>query len=215
MNTTIDKKSKKIWEATVFLQNEINRNFNENFQSYMDQVRKLIDSVVLTSFNKEKQAESIYFAWKAAEELNKIIVCANKEICEHWATVYKFLKDEIANDVIAKNKAKEDEVKAAYEVLNKVRETNKLETYWSMEMPKNLEGKVDFNIPYPVEVKKVLYTETSGWGHSNIVNLPEKPTYLDVYKAVNKAIVNSGDLHHVFIEGLHHGNVGSIIVTGS
>lgn len=215
MNTTIDKKSKKIWESTVFLQNAINRNFNTIFQSYMDQVRKLIDSVVLTSFNKEQQAVSIYFAWKAAEELNKIIVCANKEICEHWATVYNFLKDEVANDVIAKNNAKEAEVQDVYKVLDKVRETNNLETYWSMEMPKNAEGKVDFNIPYPVEVKRVIYTETSGWGQSNIVKLPDNPTYLDVYKAVNEAIVKSGDLHHVFIEGLRHVNVSSIIVTGS
>lgn len=215
MNTTIDKKGKKIWETTVFLQDMINRNFNEVFKNYMDQVRKLIDSVVLTNFNKEQQEETIYFAWIAAEELNKIIICANKEIYDKWETVYKFLKDDIAKDVITKKKAKEAEVADAYETLNKVRETNNLETIWSMAFPRNAEGKVDFNIPYPFDVEKVIYNEVSGWGTSNTVNLNEKPTYLDVYKAVNEAIVKSGDLHHIFIEALRHGKFGSIISTGS
>lgn len=70
-------------------------------------------------------------------------------------------------------------------------------TTWCMSV-------ADFTVPYEGAPTAVAYN--GGWGTPHEVKLPDNPTILDVWKACDKAVRLSGDLHHCFIESLDNVN---------
>lgn len=207
---------KKLWKIAVDLQEKIAENFHPSLYSYFEEVKKLMDSVALTKFDKVKQEVSIVYVWRSAEEFNKRIVCANEEIRKNWSMIYEFLKNDLAKEAIEKEKERQSKEENKWETLAKIQEENKLETVWSTDIPRNDKGEIDFRIPYQIpNVQRMIYGTNSGWGNHNYVSLPESPTYLDVYKAANKVIEKSGDTHHIFIEGFHVEGNTLTVITGS
>lgn len=60
-------------------------------------------------------------------------------------------------------------------------------------------------------------TYAVNWGNKDIeLDLPENPTWLDMWKAADRIIKDSGDQHHVFIEGFTEKDGGVLdLDTGS
>lgn len=71
----------------------------------------------------------------------------------------------------------------------------------------------DFTVPYEGAPTAVSYD--GGWGTPQTVPLPPSPTILDVWKACDKAIQESGDHHHIFIEILENKDGVLHLETGS
>ena len=82
----------------------------------------------------------------------------------------------------------------------------------------SVDGVDDFSLQhdYP-SARKVVYTRTSQTlGKLVFESEIQGKTWLDLYKAANKCIVDSGDLHHVFIEGFNLMKDGNLeLFTGS
>jgi len=114
-------------------------------------------------------------------------------------------------------------LKPAYDADHKVFEQRNLhyrlmgkainaQTYWSMYEIEHLGNE------HPFEgAKQVLHG--SHWGEgAQLVDIEGSGTYLDLFKAADKAIVDSGDMHHCYIEGFrpHPTDEGVLILsTGS
>lgn len=91
---------------------------------------------------------------------------------------------------------------------DKVSTANNLSGVWSIF------EVTDFTAVPFANVDCVVYTEH--WGDDPVrVDLPKNATWLDIWRAADQAIVESGDDHHVFIERLtpYHGDL--LLQTGS
>lgn len=81
---------------------------------------------------------------------------------------------------------------------------------WSMYEVDNLHE------PHPYgKDAKIVYTEHWGKGDKTDAYPIEGDTWGDVYRAANRAIAESGDEHHVFIEGFVKKGEALHLVTGS
>jgi hypothetical protein len=79
---------------------------------------------------------------------------------------------------------------------------------WSM-----LDG-ISFDAPHPFAgAKVVLYDEH--WGGEGVGADIDGPTWLDLWRAADKAISASGDQHHVFIERFTQDGTALRLTTGS
>jgi hypothetical protein len=97
-------------------------------------------------------------------------------------------------DAYSQDNAQFDSKMAYY---NRFKEANGLKSIWSIyELP--LHGFLQDH-PYPSDAF-VVYRDH--WGDNEDMHYPVLgPTWGDVYRAADLAIRNSGDEHHVFIEG--------------
>jgi|GEM_PF-1896149 hypothetical protein len=73
-------------------------------------------------------------------------------------------------------------------------------SYWSISADNDFIN-MSFNHPY-VGATEVSYPADMQWGKASSVKI-EGPTWLDLWKAADKAIQESGDEHHVFIEDFY------------
>jgi hypothetical protein len=67
-------------------------------------------------------------------------------------------------------------------------------------------------VPFP-NATEVSYD--GRWGSVQTVPIKPNSTWLDLWKAADKAIEGSGDLHHIFIERLTNHNGIVVLQTGS
>ncbi len=89
-------------------------------------------------------------------------------------------------------KEEEKQFKTKSSLYDKICSENKFSSIWSMF------EVTDFSaVPFP-EARAVTYTRN--WGKPVDFMLPINPTWLDLWKAADQLIKESGDNHHVFIE---------------
>ena len=87
------------------------------------------------------------------------------------------------------------EYEAKHMSFYEIKEANGFVSMWSI-----YDGVNDPNEPSPYEARTMVYQDN--WGEPVEVSLPAgKLTWLDLWKAADKCIKNSGDEHHVFIKG--------------
>lgn len=158
------------------------------------------------------------YIWSCAVFLdNNLKPVLDKKHQVSWNLIFTFLKEAIGNDVIAQENMFENSMKAWTDLQYK----HGFKTVWSMsnykEMPPDIENEI-----FPMKgIEKLYYhPEYSGYGALSSVDLPKNATYLDVWRAADKLIVDSGDTHHIFIEQIINisrlnGKDEYVIVTGS
>ena len=112
-----------------------------------------------------------------------------KQLKKGLAQVEKGLKLVYEQDEAASNKNS-----AHY---NAVGEEKNFISIWSIDTVDDLYQQHPF-----VGAKSVLYLDNYGTGVDNLIPI-EGNTWVDLWEAADKAIRQSGDTHHVFIEGLH------------
>lgn len=81
---------------------------------------------------------------------------------------------------------------ALFDWLSTIAGENNLSSVWSMMDIRDFTA-----VPFP-DVTRLEYD--GGWGEAGGVDLPPHATWLDLWKAADALIANSGDDHHVFIE---------------
>lgn len=90
-----------------------------------------------------------------------------------------------------------------------IKEANGFVSMWSI-----YDGVNDPSEPSPYEARTMAYN--NNWGEPVEVPLPQgKLTWLDLWRAADKCIKDSGDTHHVFIEGFRKNGGILELVTGS
>lgn len=95
-----------------------------------------------------------------------------------------------------------------FDYFNKVAAANGFKSVWSMyDDVDSMDEKISFS------VKKVSYFEH--WGPTSVEIDVDGDTWLDIWRAADKAIQTSGDQHHVFIEQLEACGDTLILHTGS
>lgn len=101
------------------------------------------------------------------------------------------------------------EYEAKHMSFYEIKEANGFVSMWSI-----YDGVNDPNEPSPYVARTMAYN--NHWGEPVEVSLPEgKLTWLDLWKAADKCIQESGDNHHVFIEGFRQNGGVLELVTGS
>lgn len=137
------------------------------------------------------------FVWDIAKKLDekwKPLISA--EWAKVWEEIMNFLQVAIGNDVEAVEAQKEN----AFDHWENLRLKNNFITYWSVRGSRDLIIDITKEV-FPVQMKSISYHPNhSGNGHSGTIELPENATYFDVWSAIDKLTVASGDHHHVFIE---------------
>lgn len=90
-----------------------------------------------------------------------------------------------------------------------VSEANEFKTIWSIYEVD------DLNAPFAGAATKLVYKDH--WGKKEVVVPINGNTWVDLWRAAETAIMQSGDAHHVFIEGFIPSNVTGVLVlsTGS
>jgi len=99
-----------------------------------------------------------------------------------------------------------------FKYFDNIRETNKFKSIWSMYEVLNVHDLSGF------EAKNLVYKDH--WGHERAVTIPLPGGNLqwwDLWVAADKAIVESEDQHHVFIEDFQMSKDGKTLFlrTGS
>ena len=89
------------------------------------------------------------------------------------------------------------------------------ETVWSIYNDDEY-GEINFDNPHPFGDNAVIRHKCDVFGpYNELVEIKGK-TWGDVWVAANKAIVRSGDQHHIYIEGFKQGPAGELrLQTGS
>jgi hypothetical protein len=89
------------------------------------------------------------------------------------------------------------------------------ETIWSIYNDDEY-GEIKFGNPHPFGDNAVIRHKCDVFGpYNELVEIKGK-TWGDVWVAANKAIVQSDDLHHIYIEGFKQGPAGELrLITGS
>lgn len=103
----------------------------------------------------------------------------------------------------------EDDFETSYELFQSIAKENNIKhSTWSMY------EVTDFSVvPFP-NANKLIYSLYPARGQVEI-NLQPNSTWLDLWKAADKAIDESGDLDHSFIEDFEEDGDELILVTGS
>lgn len=95
-----------------------------------------------------------------------------------------------------------------FDYYDRVKKDNGFKTIWSVYEVE------DFNKKHPFEGYKIL-TYNVNFGQKAMAEIKGK-TWLDLYEAANECIVESEDLHHIFIEGFRVNKEGKLeLITGS
>lgn len=94
-----------------------------------------------------------------------------------------------------------------YDYYSDVAKTHGFQTIWSMYEVKDMFAKHPHG-----DVTHVYYD--GGWGKPTIAGV-KGDTWLDLWDAANRAIIESGDHHHVFVEAIRKkdGAFGVVSVT--
>lgn len=101
------------------------------------------------------------------------------------------------------------EYEAKHMSFYELKEANGFVSMWSM-----YDGVNDVEEPSPYKARTMVYK--NHWGEPVEATLPEgKLTWLDLWKAADKCIKESGDDHHIFIEGFRQNGGMLELVTGS
>ena len=88
------------------------------------------------------------------------------------------------------------------------------EAYGFVSMWSIYDGVNDPYEPSPYEARTMVYQDN--WAEPVEVSLPAgKLTWLDRWKAADKCIKQSGDTHHIFIEGFRPNGGVLELITGS
>jgi len=92
---------------------------------------------------------------------------------------------------------------------NEISDKNDFKTIWSVHEVS------DLNAPFAGAATKLAYRDH--WGASEVVVPINGNTWVDLWRAAEAAIKQSGDTHHVFIEAFIPSNVTGVLVlsTGS
>ena len=151
---------------------------------------------------------------KAYVELTSVI--RSLEGCIHPDLV-KRLKD--ASDGVASImkpvwEKEEDLMDNAITGFDKIQTENKFKSVWSMwdeVSPAEMEGGKECDL----QIKEIIYD--ASFGNNKLTHKVDKAlSWLEVWNVCDKLIMQSGDLHHVFIEDLvDNGNGKFELVTGS
>lgn len=122
------------------------------------------------------------------------------DVTEQVEVIRNALKDCYAQDLAAGKRLSDH--------YDRVREDLGLEARWSITGVKNLSER------YPHEgVETVTYKDH--WGDSPVVVPVNGLTWAALYVAANAAIRDSGDAHHIFIEGFKQVGNTLVLTTGS
>lgn len=101
-----------------------------------------------------------------------------------------------------------DEMMKLIDYLDNIRKENDLCSVWSVAGCDSIESAHPFT-----HCKTVVYRDH--WGDKEVSARIEGTSYLDVWKACDKCIRESGDRHHVFIEGFRCRGDTVVLITGS
>jgi hypothetical protein len=94
--------------------------------------------------------------------------------------------------VFTKNSTNDDELDQRIDFYGEIQENLGLQTIWSIFTVDDFR-----KVPFP-EAEVITYK--GGWGRSGSIWLETWATWEDLWIAADKLIVQSGDLHHIFIE---------------
>ena len=91
-----------------------------------------------------------------------------------------------------------------YEFIEAIAEHHAFQSHWSIT------EVTDFTeVPEAgLAATKLKYDVDAFWGKSVEINLPQEPTWLDLWTAADAAIAKSGDQHHIFIEDIVYKGLG-------
>jgi hypothetical protein len=104
---------------------------------------------------------------------------------------------------------KDKEWDAKYKSFAEIQSTNKFVSMWSI-----YDGVNDPTELSPYEGKTMSYMDN--WGEPVEVTLPNGPlSWLQLWEAADKCIKQSGDNHHIFIEGFRKNGGILELITGS
>jgi len=100
---------------------------------------------------------------------------------------------------------------------DKIAATNHFETIWSI-------SDIDLEAPHPfANAKFVRYKTSYFWrdfSHENETDIILRkaipgPTWLDLWRVANALIIETGDLHHIYIEAFAPSDDSLNLITGS
>lgn len=154
--------------------------------------------VIQTSKSLE-YANHHHYVWQQISEVNKnLIPFFSNDIQAHWKIVYTFLENNIGSLIQKFNEEQQRGFKVWDEAIKRIEQQDEhCYVAWGMQNP------ISIDDIYPVPVKRLYYTNESGWGNPGSMDLPDNATYFDIFKVANNLIVKSGDTHHIFLERLN------------
>lgn len=128
-------------------------------------------------------------------------------VCKVADAIEKYMKEFPMKENV--DDEDEDDFEASYEFFQSIAKENNIKhSTWSMY------EVTDFNVvPFP-NANKLIYSLYPARDQVEI-NLQPNSTWLDLWKAADKAIDESGDLDHSFIEEFEEDGDALILVTGS
>lgn len=187
-----------LMKSAIGFRDECSVILNEKMMDCLQVAVDVLCQEILTP--REGFQSSDEFAWLKISffhsKMESFLSVKHKKV---WGSMYAFLLEKIGNDVIAQENARNECVNSWSEEGAK----NDFMVVWSM--PNFLKEKAPDikNVVYPLPMKTLVYGGNSGWGNSGKIDLPENATYWDVWSAADKLVRQSGDNHHIFLEGLN------------
>lgn len=150
-------------------------------------VETVCDAVSNYLFNKHKGFKtSEKMIWSCVTNTKeKLVPFLNAELQKDWQIMENFLLECFGKNVI-ENLLK---LEKSHQIINEFRQKHKLYSFWNL----GLTDEDILNKPYPSPKSKLSYTESSGWGQPSCVNLPQNPTYGDLWIAADSLFRHSGD----------------------
>lgn len=89
----------------------------------------------------------------------------------------------------------------------KISDENGFKSIWSVS------GVTDLNAPFAGGATHLLYKDH--WGKEPVVVPIEGNTWVDLWRAAEKAIDQSGDTHHIFVESFRPGVKPGFLILGT